>query len=134
MNERHDRALIALVNALSGINHPNTLSASRWLLSPAGQAHMSEWVREVATPPGAPQGAATAYGMPEADTAALDRACTEEWMRRALVLAVDLHEAAAESSTGPAVLDKAAELTTLIYKLGLHLDATIGYNITGGDA
>ncbi len=129
-SERHDRALIAFVDALSGINHPDKLSASRWLLSPAGQTHVSEWFRELYAPPGAPQDRPTDYGMPQADTAALDRACTEEWMRRALALATDLHELAA----GPVVQDKAAELTTLIYKLGLHLDATAGYSITGGGA
>lgn len=107
----------------------------------------------------------TDYGMPEADTAALDRAWTEERFRRAAALAADLYEAAlpglakdagpdlngsgatirtpasrnAEAALHPGadprpMAAKARELSGLLYELGIHLDETAGYNITGGDA
>jgi hypothetical protein len=133
LSDRHDRALIAFVNALSGINHRDALSASRWLHSPAGRTHMTEWFRELNATPGIPQDGTTDYGIAEADTAALDRACTEEWMRRAKLLADDLYDIAREEAE-PNMLGLAKELATLIYKLGIHLDATAGYSITGGTA
>jgi hypothetical protein len=105
LSDRHDRALIAFVNALSGINHPDTLSASRWLHSPAGRAHVTEWFGELNATPGMPQDGTTDYGMAEADTPALDRACTEEWMRRALTLATGLYEYASEGNADPVIQD-----------------------------
>lgn len=78
--------------------------------------------------------------MPEADTAALDRAWTEERIRRAKDLADQLYEALHDDpppgryEARHHVQAKTEELSSLLYELGIHLDATAGYNITGGDA
>lgn len=81
----------------------------------------------------------TDYGMPEnaIDSAALDRAWTEERVRRANALASAIYGSLCDDPP-PAryearhhILEEAEELSTLLYELGIHLDETAGFNITG---
>lgn len=69
----------------------------------------------------------TDYGMPEADSDALDRAWTEEKIHRAVNLAMII-----ASDADPHIRANAEELSEILYELGIHLDHTAGYNITGG--
>lgn len=72
----------------------------------------------------------TDWELPGMDNAALDKAWTEEAVRRAKKLADDLYEAT--KLAGPVIRATTDELSTLLYELGLHLDCTAGYDITGG--
>ena len=79
----------------------------------------------------------TDCGISEIDAEAMDRAWTEETMRRMLIVAGHIFTEATGNGVHadplPLVRTKSEELCTLVYRLGIHLDATAGYNITGGD-
>ena len=79
----------------------------------------------------------TDWELPGIDNADLDKAWTEEAIRRAKDLADDLYAFLGDSSGRSCWLPgdsraKAEELSNLLHELGLHLDCTAGYDITGG--
>ena len=80
---------------------------------------------------------ATDWELPGIDNADLDKAWTEEAVRRAKDLADDLYAFLGDPSGRSCWLPgaprvKAEELCGLLWELGLHLESTADYDITGG--